>query len=236
MENKSLIHFIKLPHGNVLDNLHLEEALLRADERQFCLVAHGVQPAIVLGISGKVEECVDRFKAKDLGLPLIRRFSGGGTVVVDQGTTFFTLIGSGIRLPRELMAFTENLLKPLFPPFFALKENDYVFHDKKVGGNAQYLGKNRFLHHTSFLFDYSKERMACLKHPPKEPDYRQGREHEEFITTLLPHFPKREMFDEKLEEALKVFFEVRHLSYEEVKDVVKRPHRRGTHELKGIFS
>jgi lipoate-protein ligase A len=222
------IYFVKCPRGSILDALRLEEALLRVDDRQFCLVTHGVLPAIVLGISGKVEELVDEERAERLGLPLIRRFSGGGTVVVDEETIFFTLIGGGNWLPKELLKFTETLLRPVFPPFFSLRENDYVFDDKKVGGNAQYLAKNRFLHHTSFLYDFSPERMACLKHPVKEPIYRAGRAHKEFITTLKPYFPIKEIFDEKLEEALTVFFKVERLCYEEIKDLVNKPHRKGS--------
>ena len=49
---------------------------------------------------------------------------------------------------------------------------DYCFGDVKFGGNAQAITKQRFLHHTSLLWDYKKERMKLLKHPAKIPDYR----------------------------------------------------------------
>ena len=49
---------------------------------------------------------------------------------------------------------------------------DYCFGDVKFGGNAQAITKQRFLHHTSLLWDYQSKRMRLLKHPAKIPDYR----------------------------------------------------------------
>ena len=50
---------------------------------------------------------------------------------------------------------------------------DYVFGDRKFGGNAQAITRGRWLHHTSFLWDYQPQRMALLQHPSKTPEYRQ---------------------------------------------------------------
>ena len=49
---------------------------------------------------------------------------------------------------------------------------DYCFGHVKFGGNAQAITKQRFLHHTSLLWDYQTERMKLLKHPVRIPDYR----------------------------------------------------------------
>ena len=54
-----LLHFQNLP---ILEQLRLEEASLRCDERNFCIINEGSTPAIVLGISGKLEELVDQEK------------------------------------------------------------------------------------------------------------------------------------------------------------------------------
>jgi len=58
---------------------------------------------------------------------------------------------------------------------------DYCFGDVKFGGNAQAITKQRFLHHTSLLWDYQDGRMKLLKHPAKIPDYRAVR-----IESALP--------------------------------------------------
>jgi len=47
-----------------------------------------------------------------------------------------------------------------------------VFGDRKFGGNAQSITKNRWVHHTSFLWDYDVKNMSYLKLPAKVPQYR----------------------------------------------------------------
>ena len=51
-----------------------------------------LNPTIVMGLSGKVENLINVEKAKELHLPVIKRFSGGGTVVVDNSTFCLTFI------------------------------------------------------------------------------------------------------------------------------------------------
>jgi lipoate-protein ligase A len=55
--------------------------------------------------------------------------------------------------------------------FFA----DYAFNRQKFGGNAQSITKNRWVHHTSFLWDYDLKNMDYLKNPQRAPEYRQVR-------------------------------------------------------------
>ena len=49
---------------------------------------------------------------------------------------------------------------------------DYVLGERKFGGSAQSITKDRWLHHTSFLWDYHMPRMAYLKIPKRAPEYR----------------------------------------------------------------
>ena len=48
----------------------------------------------------KVDELVHRQEAKAAGVPVIRRFSGGGTVAVDCDTVFSTLVSDETTLPE----------------------------------------------------------------------------------------------------------------------------------------
>lgn len=52
---------------------------------------------------------------------------------------------------------------------------DYAYDDLKFGGNAQSITKDKWVHHTSFLWDYEPHLMKMLKHPPKQPEYRKVR-------------------------------------------------------------
>ncbi len=183
-----IVHFKKLP---VFQQLQLEEALLRANRDNWCLINEGSPPAIVMGISGKIEELVDLEKADHAKIPVIKRFSGGGTVVVDEDTLFVTYIFQKEfhpfpAYPEPILRWSEHLYHSFFPAL-TLKENDYAIGEKKCGGNAQYIKKERWLHHTTFLWDYQKERMELLLHPKKAPAYRLGRPHKEFITRMSEH-------------------------------------------------
>ena len=56
---------------------------------------------------------------------------------------------------------------------------------KKFSGNAQARKKEYFLHHGTFLYDFDIPKVKIyLKHPPKEPAYRKGRHHEDFLTNI----------------------------------------------------
>ena len=72
------------------------------------------KPSIVLGISGKVNELVDLDRCMIDDIPLIRRFSGGGTVIVDDSTLFATFVLNDKDIntkpyPREIMDWTQKV-------------------------------------------------------------------------------------------------------------------------------
>ena len=98
----------------ILEQLQLEEALLRNDDRNWVIINEGSPKAIVLGISGKTELFVDRQRWAEKPVPLIRRFSGGGTVFVDENTHFVTFIGNTHDLqvpchPQAVLEWTQTL-------------------------------------------------------------------------------------------------------------------------------
>lgn len=69
---------------------------------------------------------------------------------------------------------------------FILREHDYVIGDKKIAGNAQTITKDRWVHHTSFLWDYDNHNMSYLSIPKKRPEYRANRDHNDFLRRLKP--------------------------------------------------
>lgn len=227
-------HLLQLDNTPILQQLRIEEALLRADTRNWCIVNKGSTPAIVMGISGKKEELVNAEAHAKTDIPIIRRFSGGGTVVVDEETLFVTWIANtaDIRVPccpKKIMEWTADLYKPVFSGVnFHLVENDYAIDHKKCGGNAQYLCKDRWLHHSSFLWNYTSENMRLLKMPPKMPEYRQQRPHEEFLCRLGDHFPCRQSFLEQFLSHIKNSVELTTANPAEIQNLLQAPHRRAT--------
>ncbi|KAB1216722.1 hypothetical protein CJ030_MR4G003853 [Morella rubra] len=174
----NLVRFKGLP---ILQQLHLEERLLRTSSDNWCIINDGTdQPTIVMGISGKPAELLEIKSVLCDHIPVIRRFTGGGTVIVDPSTIFVTFICNkdavpGLQpYPRPIMSWSEQIYNKVFQGIgdFHLRENDYVFGNHKFGGNAQSITKNRWIHHTSFLWDYEVRSMAYLKLPERAPEYR----------------------------------------------------------------
>jgi lipoate-protein ligase A len=231
---KPLLHLVELAQTPIFQQLQWEEALLRADSRNWCIFNRGSPPAIVMGISGQVHQLIQQEKLQQAPIPLIRRFSGGGTVVVDEDTLFVTLICQASALPiapfpRPLMQWTAELYRPLFPSHpFHLQENDYVIGGKKWGGNAQSIIKGRWLHHSSLLWNYNPIYMDYLLLPPKMPAYRQGRSHADFLCCLRDYWHNVDLFQAQLLEQLDRHFTLIKAEAQEIEQVATLPHRKVT--------
>lgn len=226
-----LVHLSKYP---IIEQLKMEEALLRGDHRNWCLINEGSPPAIVMGISGKMHELVDIPRAKEMNIPLIRRFSGGGTVVVDENTLFVTFIlqkelHGFACYPEPIFRWSDEIYRSLFPnSLIQLKENDYVIGEKKCGGNAQYIKKDRFLHHTSFLWDFEQNKMDLLLHPKKTPSYRQDRAHSDFVVKLCEHLPEKNSLFNALKKELAKRYKVIDVAADEISSLLSGEHRIAT--------
>lgn len=231
---KPILHVVELTQVPILQQLQWEEALFRADARNWCLLNRGSPPAIVMGISGQVHLLIEQEKFQQTPIPLIRRFSGGGTVIVDENTLFVTLICQSTALPvspfpRPLMEWTAELYRPLFCSHpFQLQENDYVIGERKWGGNAQSIIKGRWLHHSSLLWNYNPEHMDYLLKPPKMPAYRQNRSHTDFLCCLRDYWPDCSLFQARLVEQLGHHFSLNEGEVQELERIAALPHRKVT--------
>ncbi|KAK0585150.1 hypothetical protein LWI29_023982 [Acer saccharum] len=88
-----LMNLLRLNGTPILQQLQLEEKLLRTSSDNWCIINDGTDtPAIVMGVSGKPSELLEIGPVLRDRVPVIRRFTGGGTVIVDSGTVFITLI------------------------------------------------------------------------------------------------------------------------------------------------
>lgn len=218
------IRIVELKKMPIFQMLALEEHLLEQPCENFLLINYGTPDAIVLGKSNDRHALVE----KETAVPLIRRFSGGGTVYVDQSTLFITwIISKDLSQAKCVDTLFDWTLATLIKahPNIGLDraETDYVIGDKKVGGTAQYVKKDRILHHTSFLFDYSKEKLRVLKSPIKAPRYREGRSHENFLTTLNTYFSKMEDFVYPYLEELKGEFNIETTSMLDILTQLQKP-------------
>ncbi|MBN1914723.1 MAG: lipoate--protein ligase family protein [Parachlamydiales bacterium] len=203
-----LLNFPYLPIEKMLS---LEYFLLKNHTKNWCLITQSTSKAIVMGVSAKKKEVIHLPFLTQKPIVTIRRFSGGGTVVVDQHTFFISFIfskkESSVTFPEEIYRWCADRIKPAFAlKEFSFLENDFVIGHQKVGGNAQYITKDRWLQHTSFLWDFDKENFNYLLYPKKTPNYRQNRPHELFVTSCKKFFPSKEVLIKKCEDHIRNTF------------------------------
>lgn len=294
---------------SVLERLLLEELLWRHNDdstENWMLVGHHHEPTkhrylrlplnhtnnsnneavIVMGIGGKPANLLNLDRVRQDQVQTLKRFSGGGTVVLDPDSIWTTIIGRDDsiaveRFPRPIMEWSMGIFAPVLNELsnlarvkqptshgigrkptmvldtrscafentgrmitipvtvsghkrsapsadssllsLALRENDYVFGEHKVAGNAQSIGKSGWLHHTCWLWDYQPEHMQYLQLPTKRPSYRQDRTHDDFLTTLQVQFPilKKTQFYTCLKQVVETQFDLEIVTLPTVMELVQ---------------
>jgi lipoate-protein ligase A len=165
----------------------LEGELLRFWEPQ--------QPFVVLGYANQagVEADLAACEARQVGV--FRRCSGGGTVLQGAGCLNYSLI---LRIaesgPLQTITGTNQFilerqraaLQPLLPaPVEIQGHTDLVMGNLKFSGNAQRRKRKFLIFHGTFLLNFHLPLIEqVLRMPSKQPDYRQSRSHNDFLTNL----------------------------------------------------
>ncbi len=63
--------------------------------------------------------------------------------------------------------------------------SDLVLGDRKFSGNSLRCKRDHFLYHGTLLYQFPLEQIGeLLKMPARQPNYRQGRPHGEFVMNL----------------------------------------------------
>jgi lipoate-protein ligase A len=160
---------------------------------------------VVVGYANQVEAEVKVEACRTHGVPILRRCSGGGTVLQGPGCLNYSLVLE-INADERLRNITQTnrwimeshqreLAARLNEPVRVQGHTDLTLGPRKFSGNAQRRKRRAVLFHGTFLlqFDLSLvERFLLL--PKQQPAYRQNRSHEEFLTNLkLPSTTVKEM-------------------------------------------
>jgi lipoate---protein ligase len=213
------LNFLFAQNLSIFEQLKLEEGLLKTNDENWCIVNLGSPTSVVLGAFNDEKLHLQLDLIKKDKIPLIKRFSGGGSVIVDENTIFITFIFSKKTLnfsyPEEIFKWTENFYKKFFPSSFSLQENDYILENKKCAGNAQYLKKTRWLHHSSFLWEFDNKKMDYLLLPKKAPKYRDNRSHENFLCTIKDLFVSKIHFASLIKSGLNELFILKETSLQD---------------------
>ena len=181
------------------ENLALDEALLaECEESNADEALRFWSPKdyfVVLGYSNKAEEEVHAPFCQKNKIPVLRRVSGGGTVLQGPGCLNYSLIlkikehqglSSVTSTNRYIMERHAEGLSALLKKKVGVKgHTDLALGDLKFSGNSQRRKREAILFHGTFLLDFDISMIEkTLKMPPKQPDYRQNRVHQKFLTNL----------------------------------------------------
>jgi lipoate---protein ligase len=147
---------------------------------------------IVLGASNQPEDSLHIENVKNDKITVLKRPSGGQTVVLTPNNLIISAVFFDQKTSQPLEVFHKinNLvisgLEELGIKNLHLKGiSDIAINNKKIAGSAIYRNRNGLLYHAVLnLGETSATFEKYLKHPSKEPDYRKGRPHSEFITSL----------------------------------------------------
>jgi lipoate---protein ligase len=179
----------------LIENLALDEALLleaEAGAGDLLRFWEWPDPAVVLGAGGQRHAEVDVPRCRHDGVPIVRRASGGGTVLLGRGCLLYSLVLSMIDHPElaDLRASYRVIGKRLMTAFAEVGtevdgQSDLVVAGRKFSGNAQQRKRSHLLHHGTLLHAFDIARIAdYVTHPPRMPEYRQGRPHADFVANV----------------------------------------------------
>ena len=168
-----------------------------ADTNAF-LVWQPDETVIVLGQSNQAETSVHTDLAEGDGIPVYKRHSGGQTVILTPQTVVIS-----VRLISERLDNPQVYFKRINQLIISALANlgisdlhekgisDIAIGEKKILGSSIYRKRNMVFYHAVLNIAETPEFIGrYLKHPAREPDYRSGRKHEDFVTSIhLAGFP-----------------------------------------------
>ena len=183
------------PQENLLyDNVLLHMAD-KVNSQEYLRFWESAVSFIVLGRISKEQDDVHQDNVIRDKIPVLRRSSGGGTVVQGKGCLNFSLILSKLLRPelvdlknsyryildKFVMVFKKYGIETKVMPISDIA----LMNNKKFSGNAQKRGRNFILHHGTILYNFNIDLISeYLLIPENMPDYREGRLHSDFVGNI----------------------------------------------------
>jgi len=181
------------------ENLAADEALLRQCESDGALrLLRFWMPTdhfVVLGYGDRaaVEVRLERCAAR--GVPVLRRWTGGGAVLQGPGCLNYTLVMPVDAHPalRSISATNDFVMERHRAALAGLSalpverqgHTDLAIAGRKCAGNAQRRLRRSVLFHGAFLLDLDLRLVEeLLPLPSRAPAYRQNRAHRDFLRNL----------------------------------------------------
>jgi lipoate-protein ligase A len=185
---------------------------VRRDGRTRMNVERYPRVAVVLGRGSNPEVELHLGNIREDRVPVLRRRGGGCAVVLDPGNVIVAVALAQPGLGGIQSAFTrlsswliEGLDRLGVHDMRQRGVSDLALRDRKIGGACIYRSRDLLLYGTTLLVDPEPELMErYLQHPPREPDYRKGRSHRDFVGSLASSLYSSDVaaFRDKLAAAL----------------------------------
>jgi lipoate-protein ligase A len=199
------MYYLPLTLNSPAENLALDEALLDAAEAGeidsgVLRVWESPTPCVVLGRSSSAAVEVDLAACGQAGVPVLRRSSGGGTILAGPGCLMYALVLDYQTYPHLraidaahcfVLRQLAHFLTPLVQGVQTDGTSDLVFQPtvsaprRKFSGNAMRCKRSHLLYHGTLLYDFDLPQIEhWLATPTRTPVYRGKRQHSEFVTNL----------------------------------------------------
>ena len=193
------MRYLDLTLPTAAENLALDEALLEEAEAgdapaETLRLWEPRQPMVVVGRSSQFPIEVRLDACRTLGIPVLRRSSGGAAIVAGPGCLMYALVLSYRLRPqlrvlhqahRWVLGTLAAAIGAFVPGVECRGTSDLAIGGRKFSGNSARCRRNHLLYHGTLLYDFPLELVErCLTMPPRMPDYREGRPHEGFVTNL----------------------------------------------------
>lgn len=193
------MHLLDLTLPTPAENLALDEALLEQAEQgsrpvELLRLWEPTDPLVVIGRASKLHEEVDFATCDTRGVPVLRRSSGGATIVTGPGCLMYAVVlsyqlhpqlGSLDVCHRYVMQRIQAALAKEVPQVDFQGTCDLTLNGRKFSGNSLRCKRTHLIYHGTLLYDFDLTLIhELLQTPPRMPDYREGRPHESFVTNI----------------------------------------------------
>ncbi|MFO7907329.1 MAG: lipoate--protein ligase family protein [Planctomycetota bacterium] len=181
------------------ENVALDEALLEEAEQgggpgELLRLWEPSSPSVVIGRSSRLAEEVNVEACQELGIPILRRCSGGAAIVAGPGCLMYSVILSYTQRPQLRMldqahgfvlGVLRKALTSLAPDVVMMGTSDLARHGYKFSGNSLRCKRDFFLYHGTILHRFPLWLISqCLAAAPRQPDYREDRPHHAFVSNF----------------------------------------------------
>jgi lipoate-protein ligase A len=175
-----------------LSDYNLPDAFLFKEETSGFIVWQPEETVIVLGHSNSIESSLYTDAIITDNLSVMKRPSGGEAVGLAESTVAFTVARRfSVMIPfRDYFKIVNSVV------FIGLEEigvsglgsngiSDITIGNRKILGSSMRKVTDKLVYHAVLNLEQDPSFFRkYLRHPCREPDYRAGRSHDEFVTSL----------------------------------------------------